>query len=181
MIHDEIMFRVQDALEDALIDGAHEIEGYKVGVVKLGNLDGEPDPDEARISITLHENDPDQSVGGLTESRAHWMDEVDEVEIGGVITWKRRFTVKTRVLLDFSRENLGQARYIASMVRSQLESALLDITFSGIEHNGEYVSRNVISDELQGEMLQGGGPPDSYDFSIKIRFSVLTTTKPRIS
>jgi hypothetical protein len=127
MIHDAIMTVVQDRLEQALIAGAHEFEGYQVGVVKLGNLDGEPDPDVARISITLHENDPDRALGGLTEAKAHWMDEVEEVEIGGVITWKRRFTVKARVLLDFTREDLVEARQIASRVRSKLENALLDI------------------------------------------------------
>ncbi len=31
------------------------------------------------------------------------------------------------------------------------------------------------SDTILSEMVQAGGPPDAYDFFIKVRFEVLTT------
>lgn len=178
-LHDAILNRVRDELERMLITEVPEGDPTRAGVVKLGNLDGEPDPDEARISITLHENDPDGFIGGMvTAQHEKWIDEVDHEELGGDYsagTYRRRFTAKGRVLLDISREGLAEAREIASTVRTRLEHALLKISFSGIEVGGEYISRRVIASGLHGEMLQGGGPPDSYDFLIKVRFEVLST------
>ena len=39
----------------------------------------------------------------------------------------------------------------------------------------EYVSRGVLSENIRAQVVQAGGPPDAYDFHIKIRFEVLTT------
>lgn len=176
MIHDAILQVVKDALQYSLIDGVDPDDDAIAGVIKLGDLQGDPDPDIARISVTLHENDPDGFISGMpTGMSEKWSDEVDEWEIGGVVTWKRRFTVKARCLLDASKEDLATARQIASTVRERIEHALPRISFGSVSQNGEYVSRGITSDALKGEMLQSGGPPDSYDYFIKVRFEVLTT------
>ena len=177
-IHDVILNHVKTRLIATMITAISD--STKVGEVKLGDLQGEPDPDTARISITLHENDPDSFISGsLTSLGGGWTDEVDLIEIGngrGLTTWKRRFTAKARCLFESTKENLATARAIASTVRNRLELNLAAISFSGIvATDGEYVSRGIISSELKGEMFQSGGPPDSYDYFIKFRFEVLTT------
>lgn len=176
MIHDAILNRIKDRLTDVLITQVADDDPAKVGAVKLGDLQGDPDPDDSRISVTLHENDPDNFISGaLTNFSGDWSDEVEEIEVGGAITWRRRFTVKSRCLLERTQENLDTARKIASTLRTRIEHLLPTISFGDIHVDGEYVSRGIISMTMQGEMLQSGGPPTEYDYFIKIRFEVLTT------
>ncbi len=175
-IHSQILDKIKDALQDAMIDNLLEDDQTRAGVVIIGPLQGTPNPVEARISVSIHENDPDHFYGlaSTTGIDNPWYDIVYDEEIGGVTTYRRRFTVKARCLLESTGEDNFDAREIASTVRSRLEDTLSDIRFSGIEHNGERVTRGV--NALHGEMVQAGGPPASYDFHIKMRFDVLTTT-----
>lgn len=176
MIHDAIMNRIKDRLVQTLQTPVPEDDLYYVGAIVLGHLQGDPDPDEARISITIHENDPDKFISGsVTGMSGDWSDEVEEIEIGSGITWVRRFTIKARCLLERTQEDLETARDIASTIRTSIEHLLPTISFADINENGEYVSRGIISMTMGGEMLQAGGPPRDYDFIIKIRFDVLTT------
>jgi len=177
-IHDEVLKKVQTELETALIDNIDASDSARVHTVKLGPLDGEPEPDKARITVTLHENDPDNFISGaFTGLKENWSDEIYHIEIGTAVTWKRRFTVTARTMLERSKENLSEAREIASTVRTRIEHALLSISFSGVEADGEYVARGIVSSDLKGEMKQSGGPPNSYDYFIKFRFDVLTTKR----
>ena len=175
-IHNEILELVQSELEAALIDNVSTSDTARAGVVKLGPLQGDPEPDEARISVTLHENDPDIVYKSGTTSQDEWLDEVVEVEIGGSasVTWARRFSVKARVLLDETQEELAEAREIASIVRSRIEHTLMRISFSGTTYDNETVVRGIYAPGISGEMTQAGGP-GSYDYHIKVRFDVLTT------
>ena len=164
-----------------MIDTIEPADPSVVGVVKLGPLQGEPDPDDARISITLHENDPDKFItGSVSGMSGDWSDEVLFVEVGGATTWRRKFTVKCRCILEETQEDLPDAREVASTVRSRLEKALSHINFNGMLVGTERLARGIVSSQLQGEMLQSGGPPDSYDYFIKFRFDVLTTTKESV-
>jgi hypothetical protein len=180
MIHKAIMDYVQTRLERDLVSSAGNSDPADdaiPGAIKAGPLQGDPDPDEARISVELYENDPDQEIKGSGISQNNspfWRDEIEEIEIGGGITWRRRFTVKVRVLLEGSREDLENARRIASTVRSRVEKSIMRMRFAGVESDGEMVTLGPFSDDLQAEMLQAGGPPDAYDFFIKVRFQVLT-------
>ncbi|HMN11159.1 MAG TPA: hypothetical protein PKD55_02395 [Bellilinea sp.] len=185
MIHNAILTRVQSELIKALYTDIPSTDKARVGyvngevVVKLGDLQGEPDPDQARISVTLYENDPDQFItGALTQAQSHWMDEVDMVEVGGATTWKRRFTVKARCLFESTGESLANARLYASTLRTRIEHTLPRIKFGDINADGEYVAMPILTEGILSEMYQSGGPPDSYDFFIKVRFEVLTTTAP---
>lgn len=175
MIHKTIMDYVKECLERDLID--RQNDDAVPGIIKLGPLQGDPDPDTARISVEVYENDPDQEIrgSGISQTTNPWIDEVEEIEIGGCITWKRRFTVKVRVLLEGSREDLENARRIASTIRSRVEKSILSMRFAGIESEGEQVVLGPLSENIFAEMLQAGGPPDAYDFFIKIRFEVLST------
>ena len=184
-IHDLILLRLKSALQKALIDDlvpVADIHGVTpapdpsmAGIVSIGPIQGDPTPDEARISVTIHENDPDNMVSGaVTGLKGDWQDVIDEIEIGGAATYVRRFSIKARCLLVNSNEVLDAARTIASTLRERIEKTLLNLSFSGVSNADEYVSRNILSDEFAGEMLQAGGP-DAYDYHIKIRFSLLTT------
>ncbi len=93
---------VQAQLEAALITNIADNDTSRPTVIKIGPLQGEPDPDTARISVEVHHNDPEDLDG-------KWRDVIEIVEIGGVVTWARRFTVKLRGLLEASREGLDAA------------------------------------------------------------------------
>jgi len=175
-IHDAVVEYVQVALQEALITAIPTSDNTRVGVVKIGHLQGDPSPDEARISVTIHENDPDQFVkGALTGLSSAWHDEIQEVEMGGTVTTDRKFSVKVRCLFEGTREDLASARGITSTVRDRIEMALLRLSFNGVQTDKEFVSRGVISTDYATEELQAGGPPDAFDYHFKIRFSIWTT------
>ena len=178
-IHEEILTKIVGALQVCLIDGIDPTDAARAGVVMTGPLQGDPDPDIARISITVHENDPDQLLGGAGLSRP-WQDEPISVEIGSgraITTWSRKFVVKARCLLEGSHEDLEQARAIASTLRSRIEKCLSAIDFAGVETDDEEVTYGIVSFARRGETLQSGGPPDAYDFHIKFKFDLWTTEK----
>jgi hypothetical protein len=182
-IHDEILSHVRDALQKALIDDIadweeenEELDPAKAGVVTIGALQGDPAPDTARISVSVFANDPDAILGGAnTGLKGDWSDEVEEREIGGTLTYRRRFSVRGRCLLADTRESADQARSIASTVRERIETTLAGLSFADVASGSEYVSMPIFGESIDGEMLQSGGPPDAYDYHLKIRFSVLTT------
>lgn len=174
-IHSVLLLRAQALLQQVLIDdptAADPEDPAIAGVVMIGPLQGDPDPDTARISVTLHECDPDEAAS----ANMPWRDEVVMVEIGGAVTSARRFTCATRCLLENTQEELLVARDIAGIIASRIERALLGEHFVGVvAGDGEYCSRGPMSESLTTQVLQGGGPPDAYDFAIKIRFDVWTT------
>lgn len=163
-----VVEHIQAVLELALLTNIDDSDTSKAGVVKIGPLQGDPDPDTARISVEVHHNDP-EDLDGM------WRDVVEIVEIGGVVTWVRRFTVKIRCLLETSREELDEARAIAAVIRDRAELALLKELCIGVATDDEYVSRGPMATSLKSDMLQGGGPPDAFDYHIKIYFDVYTT------
>jgi hypothetical protein len=173
-IHDAVLEHTRDALEVALITNVAEDDLARAGVVQIGPIQDDPTPDEARISVTLHENDPDRLVKAVTGMTDDWSDEIDEIEIGGAVTHLRRFTLKARCLLVNTGEDLDAARNIASTVRERCEITLATLSFTGVTSGTEYVSRGILAEDMVGEMLQAGGP-SAYDYHIKIRFSLLTT------
>lgn len=177
-IHKPILDRIAETLEEVLITSIDAEDPARAGVVKIGPLQGDPDPDTARISVELYYNDPDRAIkgSGIGNDPEPWEDRVDEIEIGTTITWKRRFTAKCRCLLEGTQEELSDAHTIASVVRSRIERALLAARFADIRTEDEYVSRGVLSENLRGVVAQAGGP-GAYDFHIKIRFEVLTTER----
>lgn len=176
-IHNAILEHVSDALTKALItDITPTSDTTRAGVVKIGPNQGDPSPDKARILISLYMNDPDTiAKGGVTGMRDGWDDRVESIEIGGATTHVRRFTVKGTCLFVDTRETESQARVIASTVRERVEIALLKLPFTGIASGSEYVARGCNAEEMSGEMLQAGGPPDAFQYEFKVRFSVLTT------
>jgi hypothetical protein len=178
-IHQVVMDKLVAELQRVMIDDLIEDDPTRAGKIMLGPLQGNPDPDVARISITVHENDPDYIVGGSGPAKI-WDDEPIEQEMGAghiTTTWSRKFSVKARCLLESSREELVPARVIASVVRSRIEKCIREIDFAGVETSDEYVSMGAVSENRRGETLQSGGPPDAYDFHIKIKFEIWTTEK----
>lgn len=175
-IHKSIMDYVASILTASLITNVSAGDTSKAGVVIQGPLQGEPmDPDEARISVSIFENDPDAAYGkaGGYSMDGEWLDEVVETEIGGSVTWARRFTIKCFILLVDSGEVLARAQEIARIVRSRIESSLLSAQWN-VAYGNEAVVRSPIATSIKGEMAQGGGPPDAYTYYVKIRFDVLT-------
>jgi len=179
-IHDAIVGQLVDELTLHLITSQPVDDPARAGAIIPGPLQGDPDPDQARISISVYENDPDGFLGaaGTSANTSGWSDEVSETECGGSAIWNRRFTVKARCLLVNTLEDRSATRSIASTVRSRIEQCLMNISWSAIhdDETGEYVSRGIIATSMQGEMVQAGGPPDAYDYHIKVRFEIQTTT-----
>ena len=145
--------------------------------MKIGPLQGDPDPDAAQDlgRAVLQRPRPDHlgmRIWAIIPTP--WDDQVEEIECGAAITWKRRFTVKARCLFEGTGEDLMTAHQIASDVRSRIEKALLLMKWD-VSTPDEYVSRGILSENIRGQVVQAGGPPDAYDFHIKIRFEVLTT------
>lgn len=174
MIHNAILTYLQDYLEDEMITNIPTSDLSRAGVVKIGDLQGEPEPDEARISVTLYVSDPDQFISGApTSMDTAWNDELMMAEIGGAQTYKRRFCVKMRCMFERTQEDLEGATEYASKARSRLERALLRATLGSISTDNESVVSNVMYFTSEG--IQAGGPPDSYDLLVKIRFEVWTT------
>jgi len=175
MISELIIDKVVAALQKAMIDDIPEDDPTRAGVIMKGPLQGNPDDDVARISLTVYEGDPDNFHSGmLTSITGLWNDEIEETYIGGGCTWNRRFTVKARCLLVNTRETLAEARSIASTVRKRIEKTLLAIDWTNTGEDDEWVCREVLAATMKSEAIQGGGPPDSYDYSIKVRFDVQT-------
>lgn len=179
MIHDLITGRLVEVLTACLIDEVEEDDPTRVGVVMRGPLQGDPDPDQARIAVEIYESDPDNfHSGAVTSLTGPWNDEIEETEMGGDhggATWNRRFTIKVRLLFVSTKEDLDTARLIASTVRSRIEKAILTANWSGVATSDEYVERGAVKDTMRSEAMQSGGPPDSYDYFVKIRFDVQTT------
>jgi hypothetical protein len=176
MIVDAIMNHVRDRLQAVLVDNVPADDPTRAGCVKVGPYQGEPAPDEGRITVSIHENDPDGIVkGGVTAMPGDWSDEMDIVEIGGAATMARLFTIKARCLFTTTREDENEARRIAFAVRGRIENALKKMSFSSVRTEDEYVARGALSQDLSVEMTQSGGPPDAFDYIIKVHFSVLTT------
>ena len=176
-IHKVILDHLETELRESLIDDIAD-EELRAGIVKQGDLQGEPDPDEARVSVNLYENDPDSSygTGDVSAMSDKWVDEIQEIEIGGTTIWKRRFTVKARCLFVNTGETLEEAQEYARQVREWIENTLLNMSWVDQESTyGEFVCRGVVGEDIKSEMLQSGGPPDAFDYYIKVRFDVLTT------
>lgn len=177
-IHQEILAKVLETLQFDLVDNIHPDDTYRPGEIAFSYLQGDPDPEEARISITLHENDPDsfRNMGTTSSMTSPWNDVILDVEMGSgipVITYRRRFSVLARCLLEGTGETLTQARTTASRVRQRIENSLIAADFSDVSSEGESVQRGAF--EIAGEQLQSGGP-EAYDYIIKVRFEVWTTT-----
>jgi hypothetical protein len=175
MIHDAILEHVKTNFETELIDNVSD--NAKVAQVVLGPVQEDPDYADARLSVSLHENDPDGVYKpGSSNLTNEWTDGVAEIECGGSITMVRRFTAKARILLADTGEGLSEARDIASKLRSRMETSLLNMRFTGVSdaETGEYVSKRVLNPGLFGEMIQAGGP-EAYDYHVKVRFQVETT------
>lgn len=171
-----ILEHLRGALQASLIDSIPVDDPTRAGYVKIGPYQGSPAPDEGRITISIHENDPDRIVkAGVTGFSDDWSDEMDLIEIGGASTTARRFTIKARCLFAITREGEDEARQIASMVRSRIETTLKKLSFASVRTDDEYVARGALSSDMSSEMMQAGGPPDAFDYLIKVHFSVLTT------
>ena len=131
-IQDAILAKLQSELTQKLITDIDDTS--KAGVIKIGELQGEPDPDVARISVTLFVNDPDQEIknSGIGNSPEAWDDTIYETEIGGGIMWKRRFTVKCRCLFTNTKEDAATSRSIATTLKQRIEQTILGTNFGGI-------------------------------------------------
>jgi hypothetical protein len=180
-IHSLILNKVLEELQKGLVDDIPEGDPTRAGVVMIGALQGDPAPDVARISVSLFTNDPDAILGNVPSGlKTDWEDMVYLVEVGGSITHWRRFTVKVRCLFSNTREDQVASLDITDTVRDRVEKILAKISFAGINTAEEFVSRGITAKDIKSEMLQAGGPPDAFDYSLKIRFSVLTTRNGEI-
>lgn len=164
----DLLVLYQKALQAALIDRVGANDPLRAGIVKIGALQGEPEPDVARISVTVHPNDPD--------NLDDWLDEIIEVEMPNSAYWERRFTVKYQLLLEVTGEALLPALTLSSDLKERIEHTILGVSYAALNLPTERVVRGAMSTDSDSHFLQGGGPPDSYNMNGKYRFSVVTLT-----
>ena len=172
-IHDAVADYIRSELELALITNIASDDDARAGIVILGPL--QADPSQARISVGVFTNNPDAFYNSQTSAMMNKMSDRVVIIETGAVTWRRCFTIKARCLLARTKDGHDSARNIASTLRERIETALLGMSFAGIKSGDEYVSRTVLANSLQGEMVQAGGPPNSYDYHIKLMFDILTT------
>jgi len=174
-----VLEHTRDELIRMLYTDIAEDDKARTNVVKIGFLQGDPDPDEARISVTVFPNDPDQEIrgSGIGTNLAPWDDTIYEEEVGGVLTWSRKYTIKARCLFTDGQEaeNEALARTLAATAKHRIEKAVLKIDYGEISSDSEYVCRSASSTSLRSAFVQSGGP-GAFDFYIKVRFDILTTT-----
>jgi len=174
-----VLNHTRDELIKACVTNLDEDDPSRAGIVKIGFLQGDPDPDEARVSISIFPNDPDQEIrgSGIGNSPTSWEDNIVEEEVGGVLTWSRKFTIKARCLFTNGTEADDEvlARSLAATVKARIERTILRIKYDTVQSEDEYVARSPISANLLSSLVQSGGP-GAYDFYIKVRFDILTTT-----
>jgi len=149
-------------LQATCIDPFPDSDPSKAGVVKLGPLQGEPEPDVARISIEVHQNDPDDLE--------RWLDEVVEVEIPNAAIWSRKFTIKYQLLLDSTSEALIPALTLGSIIKERIERTIFKAKYAGVPD----VVRGAIATKSVSQLIHGGGPPDIYNITGRFQFDVLT-------
>lgn len=164
MITDTILQHLHNALEKALITDIPAGDPTRAGAVKIGALQGEPDVDEARISVEIYANDPDRP--------GEWEDEIIEFEIPRTAYWARRFAVSLRCLLVDTGEPLNEASRIASTLKARIEETLLLLDWTGVV-SGTERAIGVLEGQIYSLTAQSGGPGE-YDWSGKFLFEVQT-------
>jgi len=175
MISDAIVDKVYTELTTALITDIEEDDPTRAGLILQGPFQDQEDLERARIVIEIYENDPDKfQRGAVTSMWGAWEDEVAELECGGSMIWNRRYTVKARALMTTTKEDVNSARLIASTLKDRVTRTLIGIDFASVHDDEEFVSRGILSNKIQAEAIQGGGP-QAYDYYIKVRFEVQTT------
>ena len=155
---------LQTHLENALITAIPEDDPARADVVKIGPLQGDPEIEDAPLSVEIYQNDP--------EDLEEWWDEIIEWEMPRTAIWSRKFSIQWRALLTELGEPLAEAVAIVSTLKSRLEIALNTMCWTDIEADGEFIDGCSL-EEMESRIDQGGGP-NEYDYSGKIRFAVLT-------
>ncbi len=160
---------LQTTLEKALITDIDGESPDRAGAVKIGQLQGDPDVDLARISVEIYPNDP--------QKPGEWEDEIIEWEMPRTAIWSRKFCILYRALLADSREDLDESVNIASVIKDRIEYTLNSMDYTGVSFGTERIIGCPV-EHMLSEISQGGGP-EEYDWSGKILFEVLTSASYR--
>ena len=126
----------------------------------------------------LHENDPDAITGASGYLQCRARGKTRSPRSNAVVPKHGTGASRSRPAVCWSTPARTKTppEQIASTVRHRIEKTIQNLSFAGVEDDGEYVSRGAVSTSTKGEMIQSGGPPDAFDYFIKIRFEVQTTT-----
>lgn len=164
MITEVILIALRDHLEERLITLVEEGEPARVGVVKIGPLQGEPDVDVARISLEIYANDPEK-----TDERE---DQIVEWEMPMTAIWERHFTILWRALLAETGEGLLDAMAIASDLKHGIEEGVRTLSWASLSSGNERAIG--CGPETMEHRIQQGGGPNEYDWTGKLTFTVQT-------
>lgn len=163
-----MLIHVRDHLTEQLITNIDASDDARVDVVKLGHLQGEPDPDDAPISVEVHHGDP--------EYPDDWVDEVVDYEMPSSRIYKRRFCLIIRCLLVDSGLDLEDAAGVMSTVLSRCEAGIVSVDWSTLVLTGNHTIVGCVEDVIS-RSIQGGGP-DEHDWLGKVWWSILTQHAP---
>lgn len=174
-IHEKILDAAVLDLTDAFAGLA---EDEAAGVIKIGNL--QDDPEKNRNSITIHVGDAD--APGSWDDNTHargdnaldrYAYQAEAFEVGGGSLWWRRFSVKYSFFFTRSKEDQRLAAVLASTTRARIEKAIsLSGRIPGLtDDNGETAIKIVV---VTSGDVEGGGPPAAYIHRGKVRWQVQT-------
>lgn len=166
----------KEALEHYLMDEVDEDDASRASIVKIGQL--QLDPSRMKISVEVHENDPDDEV--------HWQHNVIEensaadnlkprATIGGTRAyWNRRFCLLVNIYMrGIDREEAGE---IKGLVMARIEQMLLDHPqLDGIKDDRGEVALNCYIKRENG-ILSGNDRLPIYRHKLWLQ---ATTYRPR--
>jgi len=171
-IDDKVIQELVTHLTASCITGI--VDSSKVGLIRQGPLQDDPEAVEDGISILIYVNDPSSP-----KQWPHIRDELQEIADGYSQYWIRRYTIQ--VLCQFTR--LGytdtQAQATANEVFSRVQMSLVKLgdTLLGVADDfGEHVYApcNGVS---KISITKGGGPPNEYTWEAHYGIEVKTYQK----
>lgn len=178
-IHDIVGDYLIERLNEALIINSPDpiLTPTDVG---YGNL--QDNPAKRRISVRVHQRDPDQqsdTVTDWTDMPAHMTTEwkewpSNEIGTSGETFWSRRFVVEILVYLTRSKEDRLDARMVHNYVASAAKTAIDCVGCVAIDRVDNFGERLLMVKAARYQNVEGGGPPGNFNYRSKIYVSALT-------
>ncbi len=150
-----------------------------ISIIRAGNF--QQSPVDAKHYLTVHVGDP--------EDASAWQDafygargqggtdfsfiQAPAATIGGGMTWWRRFTVIGGLFGVKTKLTRPEGQRVANLTRGRIERAIqLSARLRGVTDSlGETALLPLVVSSYAGE---GGGPPNSFIWRLKVRYQVLT-------
>jgi hypothetical protein len=178
MADEHISDMLAERAVQALTTAFTGLTGFEaVTTIKAGKLQDSPvdekhylcvhigDPEDPNFADSFYgARDPGIDRGFVTAAAS---------QIGGGDTWWRRFTVECGLFGQKTKLTREEARRIANLTRGRIERAIAGAAgLRGVTDSLGEVS--LLQKVVSSRATEGGGPPSSFIWRIKVQFQVLT-------